>query len=519
MKDVSLLFKKAWIMRISVIFVAFICPFCNNAVPEKVKNVLSEAGKNKTELEKVIRHYQESGSRQKLKAAYYLLENMSEQYHYEGALVEVFDKAFSKMDSIISMGIAIDYTEAWNQLQPRAQRRMKRVYDVKVITSEFLIENIDRSFAAWEYPWARNLSFAEFCKYILPYKLKNEKPENWKAHFQEKYKWILDSLNPNSTSMEACILINQEMSRWFYITKLNCSFDLSFSQINKIKSGRCAESTQLAAYAMRSMGIPVTLEHVPAWANRNSGHDWNGLITPNKTIPFLGTEIDPGVYKIEFPMPGSLRSKRAKIFRKTFEAQDNSLSFQVNDLNRIPGLFRNPKLEDVTRQYVPVSDIEISVKKSYLPFETVYLCIFNYLKWEPIYYAYIESDKANFSDMGRGIVYLPAVYAEGTLTPIDNPFILSDDGTITPIVPDSRKKNNIVIPRKYPVREDNEIQPGTEYELFYWDSEWVSLGRQTAIGASITYEAPGGALLWLHKIDKGIEERIFTYSNGKQIWW
>lgn len=30
---------------------------------------------------------------------------------------------------------------------------------------------------------------------------------------------------------------------------------------------------------------------------------------------------------------------------------------------------------------------------------------------------------------------------------------------------------------------------------------------------------PKGALLWLKNHTQGKEERIFTYEDGKQVWW
>ena len=74
-----------------------------------------------------------------------------------------------------------------------------------------------------------------------------------------------------------------------------------------------------------------------------------------------------------------------------------------------------------------------------------------------------------------------------------------------------------------PRTDDNFIREGEEYELCYWDGEgWSSLGRQ--IGRRATQElvydnVPAGALLILHNHTKGKEERIFTYENGRQVWW
>lgn len=68
--------------------------------------------------------------------------------------------------------------------------------------------------------------------------------------------------------------------------------------------------------------------------------------------------------------------------------------------------------------------------------------------------------------------------------------------------------------------DDNDVSNGDEYELFYWNNEWISLGRQTGSDNQLVYKnVPENALLWLRNLTKGKEERPFTYENGKQIWW
>lgn len=71
------------------------------------------------------------------------------------------------------------------------------------------------------------------------------------------------------------------------------------------------------------------------------------------------------------------------------------------------------------------------------------------------------------------------------------------------------------------VRHDmNMIRQGNQYELFYYDYGWKSLGTQVAQADSLVFDnVPTGALLWLKNHSGGREERIFTYENGKQVWW
>lgn len=68
--------------------------------------------------------------------------------------------------------------------------------------------------------------------------------------------------------------------------------------------------------------------------------------------------------------------------------------------------------------------------------------------------------------------------------------------------------------------DNNDVSPGDEYELFYWDKSWVSLGKQIAQQYSITYKnIPSNALLLLRNLTKGVEERPFTYEHNTPIWW
>lgn len=71
-----------------------------------------------------------------------------------------------------------------------------------------------------------------------------------------------------------------------------------------------------------------------------------------------------------------------------------------------------------------------------------------------------------------------------------------------------------------PRTDDNDVSPGDEYELFYWNGQWTTLGKQIATENQLLYDnVPKNALLLLRNLTKGREERPFTYENGIQIWW
>jgi hypothetical protein len=71
-----------------------------------------------------------------------------------------------------------------------------------------------------------------------------------------------------------------------------------------------------------------------------------------------------------------------------------------------------------------------------------------------------------------------------------------------------------------PRNDQNGVNPGMNYELFYWDNQWISLGQKKATSYSVTFDGiPENALLWLRNLNEGKEERIFTLVDGEQIWY
>ena len=82
--------------------------------------------------------------------------------------------------------------------------------------------------------------------------------------------------------------------------------------------------------------------------------------------------------------------------------------------------------------------------------------------------------------------------------------------------------------RFLPRNDDNNIRPGDEYELVCWSNgRWRSLGRKTAQGDTLSYDhIPSNALLLLHDLTRGKEERPFTMIPDPddpdrliQRWW
>ncbi|MFC2110567.1 hypothetical protein ACFLRU_06945 [Bacteroidota bacterium] len=68
--------------------------------------------------------------------------------------------------------------------------------------------------------------------------------------------------------------------------------------------------------------------------------------------------------------------------------------------------------------------------------------------------------------------------------------------------------------------DDNHINKGEDYELFYWDKDWKSLGKQKAQDTLLNYNnVPKNALLWLRNLTKGREEHVFCIDQNKKQHW
>lgn len=75
--------------------------------------------------------------------------------------------------------------------------------------------------------------------------------------------------------------------------------------------------------------------------------------------------------------------------------------------------------------------------------------------------------------------------------------------------------------RYMPRNDGNCIEIGDYYQLkMYYNGTWETLASMTAKDTKLVLKnMPSGGLYLLRDRTKGREERIFTYENGKQVWW
>lgn len=403
----------------------------------------------------------------KKKAAMYLLEALPRQWHYDMSLYD-------------STGI------------------QNRVWDIDVIDVDYLRENIEYAFKAWNLPWCRNLTFEEFCHWILPYKMADEEPVRWRRELWEEYSWIFDVYSAEDNAETICRLINDSVNEWFTINWDNpYRLDVNYFKAKQLGEGSCYEASMMILYPLRAVGVPAVFDGVPRWVNRSGAHFWNAVYNNGSICTFNGPDRNPGVHKVQFVGVGRMLFKMPKVWRRDYKE------------GRI----------DVTSEYIPVCDVKIDgISRK---FKSVSLASFDNSNWRVVASASVKCGRAIFKDMARDVVYLPVSEAiDGYSKVISYPILINEDGGFRSLKPDRFHTEHVRLTAKYPEDESNLIVSGLKYELFYWDGRWKSLGRKVAQDDFIEYDkVPKNALLWLRNLDGGVQERIFVYQEDKQVWY
>lgn len=202
----------------------------------------------------------------------------------------------------------------------------------------------------------------------------------------------------------------------------------------------------------------------------------------------------------KYPLIGRFVSNWKAMIGGKFEVSNDSLfkySKIVGQLNEFP-LFRNGILfKDAECQYVRY----ISPEKQKAAMAEIEV--------------YSDDEILKGSPFGLAVNNPERCFDGNVLTTIDKPHSGYSVGLDLKL----KKKVNKVV--WYPKNDDNFVLPSHTYELSYFTANgWKSLGVRQATDYFVTFDkVPNGVLLLLEDRAGGKEQRIFTYENGKQIWW
>jgi hypothetical protein len=422
---------------------------------------LAAAREHRSELQKVLDHYSAPEDSLRLEAAEFLIENMRFGYSYGGDQLDRYDSIFPKFDSIRHPdGIRQLFTEFAKTHGPLVVEDLQTYADLRHVTADYLIHNIERAFWSWEnYPWSKNVPFDLFKKAVLPYRIDNEPLEDWRSEYQQKFRWMLDTLSDPADMNEVFGFLNRDLIIGFLVV-LDWDYPIRPRQslIERYRIGTCGEEATLLVSAMRALGIPAAKDFLPRFANTNVGHNWAALLHPDGHTYwfFRNREHYP---RKDNPVPASISrwpvqqrpyyrhmwavdtlKHVPKVYRQYQSISGDPL---FSEIQAYPGelvpLFSNPTMADVTHLYLPdAADVTVHVRRKPPDMHLAYLALFelhgNEASFNPVAVANIESTTAHFRDMGQNVVYFPVGSHDGDFAPIGYPFIIIE-GMIRHFIP------------------------------------------------------------------------------------
>ena len=425
---------------ISLIIFSLFCLSCsNNSSKERLEKALALAGENRQELTKVIEHYSKNiADSTKLRAAIFLIENMPGHYSVSGKVVDDYRQEIEAKHNNLNENVKKIILSVPFRKGDLSKLAVKN-HDIENIKAEYLIDVIDNAMEKRESCyWLANTSFEDFCEYVLPYRLEHEPLFPFNDSLMNVWREVNKMLNyypdyraDNKDVWDfSRIYANQNGVDHYLFSEL-------FKSLNKNFNYDCFDVAFFDVLDLRSLGITSSVDYVPAWANRNGSHSWRVILDPkymNQVGNIHGQEV---------------HSMAGKIYRMTYS--HNSIPTR-NGIDSIPEFFHSPFYKDVTSQYVNTRDVTLDLKKGNSKITNdFYLSVFNNKEWKPIAWAKNEKDKAIFTSMQIGIIYLPVYYNRKDQEPLSNPFLLGYDGNIKTFEPDTVNRINMKFVRKYPM--------------------------------------------------------------------
>ena len=428
------------------ILLAIIIFSCGPSDREQLNEALKFAGENRSELEKVLKHYENDSL--KLKAAKFLIENMPFYFSYESEQLNQYKNNLYK--------IAIENKCSDDEAIRIAQKRFgilsystfRKVYDAHIITADYLIKNIDLSFKVWkERPWGKYISFDDFCETILPYRIGDEPLEDWRETYYNRYQPLLDSSHTDNDPVKACKIIFDHIEQQTWVFNYKHQFPhLGATALLDNRFGTCDDRCDLSVYIMRALGISGGIDFILQHPDRMyKGHSWNYVTnTAGKHTEFALYDLRPG----SKPDPGT-EIKRGIIYRKCFSVQKSSLPIVYRN-KPIPSTLSSVFMKNVSDLYFE-DKANIIISNRNKKEKILYLSVFDNKNWIPVAWTEINNNKGVFTHLESGIAYMAGYYQNNVFVPASDPFIVGDNGKTHFLKADYEHRQNMTLTRKHSI--------------------------------------------------------------------
>lgn len=146
--------------------------------------------------------------------------------------------------------------------------------DLHHLSSDYLLENVQFAYKAWhESPWKEQVSKDLFLNNILPYSSINERRDNWRQSFYEKFKPMIEGIDSPGL---AAVKLNHEIFPLLKVKYSTKRKKADQSPFESMESGlaSCTGLSIMLIDACRAVGIPARFVGTPLWSDRSGNHSW-----------------------------------------------------------------------------------------------------------------------------------------------------------------------------------------------------------------------------------------------------
>jgi len=419
---------------------------------DALERALELAGSNRCQLEIVLDHYRDST--EQYAAARFLVENMPAHYSYCGNDIDAYyDQAWqiiqnqsltpeNQRDSLVKL------TDSLYRNLPQCT-----VPDVQVITAQYLIDNIDRSYRDWkERPWCRHVRFDEWLEWMLPYKaVELQSLDAWRDTMLTRFCYGLD--NPIKNDVECgTVTATADLLRRQTLETINRYglYDrsglplLSARLLSHMTFGDIWDYVVLSTLTMRSAGIPAVIDCTPVGPRFTAASIWFSILDDKGMERQSEWDLSTQTGWSFFPY-----ERGPKVFRHTYAINPRRQEYLEKSNLKLP--FELAYV-DVTDRYFLTSNLSVPIdKETRRQLSDKYIYIAAAVTdgvnahWQIVDFGCIRNGRAVFESMGRECMYRVLGYhkndidsiSENGLVAVSDPFILEKNGSLTFIPVDS----------------------------------------------------------------------------------
>jgi len=147
-------------------------------------------------------------------------------------------------------------------------------HDLRSLSAEFLLSHVQYAYRAWDdAPWKERIPKDIFLNDILPYANINERRDDWRVDFYQRFKPLISEAR---TPSQAAIILNREIFKLLKVqfSRQRPKADQSPYETIQAGTASCTGLSVLLIDACRAVGVPARLAGTPLWPDKSGNHTW-----------------------------------------------------------------------------------------------------------------------------------------------------------------------------------------------------------------------------------------------------